>query len=76
MDSWFYSKVAAKLSCDFERVTDFTEQIQGIDVKLGKMRIDEKCKYRGLRNSFIQYPSVEISFVNRTGYVQDGWFIC
>lgn len=36
---------------------------------------DEKVKVRGCLNTILQYPSFEVSLVNRGGQVQDGWFV-
>lgn len=39
------------------------------------MNVDEKVKYHGCLNQVCQFPSFEVSFMNKSGYRQDGWFI-
>ena len=61
------------------RITDKQMQYQGIDYQItGKsgriINIDEKAKYKGALNQIFKFPSVEMSFTNRLGLVQDGWF--
>ena len=66
---------------DSERISDKKLQIKGIDVRIGNMNIDEKCKYydkrteSGFMTTLLQYPSFELSFVNQSGNVQTGWFL-
>lgn len=41
---------------------------------LSVLNIDEKAKYRGCLNQIQQYPSFEVSYINKSGIRQDGWF--
>ena len=54
-------------------------QFSGIDVTLIcknslSVHFDEKSKVYGVLNSILQYPSFEISFLNRANQIQPGWF--
>lgn len=56
------------------RWADKEHQFAGIDVTVGGTNFDEKVKVRGCLNQVYGYPSFEVSFVNRAGDVQAGWF--
>lgn len=58
-----------------KRYSDTWHQYGGVDTSIGKLNIDEKFKIRGLMNQVLQYPSLEVSFLNKSGYVNDGWFV-
>lgn len=77
LDAHFYSKEAEAFKTHFERITDKDLQIRGVDVVFGgNVKIDEKAKVlNGMLNIILQYPSVEISFIDRSGREQDGWFV-
>lgn len=70
MDEYFYPR----LGREFSRYQDEEHQFAGIDVSVGKARFDEKLKVRGCLNQAYGWPSFEVSFVNRAGEVQNGWF--
>ena len=75
LDENFWSK----FKYGFVRQTDKKLQCAGIDITLlGKnnlsINFDEKAKVYGVLNSILQYPSFEISFVNRANQIQTGWF--
>lgn len=70
MDEYFYKNFP------YERVQDKKRQLQGIDVCLNGINIDEKVKFKGgFLNKILNYPSFEISFRNRKFEIQDGWFV-
>ena len=76
LDENFWSKLHP---FKFIRQTEKKYQFQGIDVTLISktnlsVHFDEKSKIYNCLNSILQYPSFEISFVNRAGVVQNGWF--
>ena len=76
LDENFWSKLHP---FKFIRQTEKKYQFQGIDVTLISktnlsVHFDEKSKIYNCLNSILQYPSFEISFVNRAGVVQPGWF--
>lgn len=75
MDQYLWQKLAKSKQTKASRVSSFDLQVKGVDVKLGNMCIDEKCKFHGLLNKILQYPSFEVSFRNRAGDIQDGWFV-
>lgn len=69
----------AKFPYGYKRQTDKKYQFAGIDVTIaGKSNLsvhfDEKAKIYGCLNSVLQYPSFEISFINRAQEIQTGWF--
>ena len=75
LDENFWSK----FKYGFVRQTDKKLQFSGIDITLlGKnnlsINFDLKAKIYGVLNSILQYPSFEISFVNRANQIQPGWF--
>ena len=75
LDENFWSKFPN----GFIRQTEKKYQFQGIDVTLIcknnlSVHFDEKSKVYGCLNSVLQYPSFEISFVNRANQIQPGWF--
>ena len=75
LDENFWSK----FPYGFIRQTEKKYQFQGIDVTLIcknnlSVHFDEKAKVHGVLNSVLQYPSFEISFVNRANQIQPGWF--
>ena len=75
LDENFWSKFPN----GFIRQTDKKLQFSGIDVTLLtkpslSIHFDEKAKIYGVLNSVLQYPSFEISFVNRANQIQPGWF--
>ena len=74
LDENFYSKAAIANGVDFRRVVDVKEQLKGIDVIYGGKKLDEKVKIKGYLNRILEYPSFELSFVNRSGHEQVGWF--
>ena len=72
MDEYFYSKLGEK----WKRVSDAKLQKRGVDVLFGDCKIDEKVKIKGgFANTLLEYPSFELSFVNRYGKRQLGWFL-
>lgn len=73
LDEYFYSKAALASGVEFRRTSDKDEQLRGVDVVYGKFRLDEKVKIKGYINRILEYPSFELSFVNRSGRVQVGW---
>ena len=75
LDENFWSKFPN----GFIRQTEKKYQFQGIDVTLIcknnlSVHFDEKSKIYGVLNQILQYPSFEISFVNRANQIQPGWF--
>lgn len=75
LDKNFWSKFPH----GYKRQTEKKYQFSGIDVTLVNqhqlsVHFDEKAKIYGCLNSVLQYPSFEISFLNRAQQVQDGWF--
>ena len=75
LDENFYSKFPH----GFIRQTQKKYQFAGIDVTLLtqtglSVHVDEKAKIYNCLNSVLQYPSFEISFVNRANQIQTGWF--
>lgn len=72
MDEYFYSKLGE----EWKRVSDSELQQRGVDVVLGDCKIDEKVKVKdGYLNRILEYPSFELSFVNRYLKRQLGWFV-
>ena len=72
MDNHFYSLLGEK----WQRVVDPILQRRGVDVIFGGTNIDEKVKVKnGFLNKILEYPSFELSFVNRTLRRQNGWFV-
>lgn len=72
MDSHFYSKLGVK----WQRIDDARLQKRGVDVIFGDCKVDEKVKIKGgFANKLLEYPSFELSFVNRFGKRQLGWFL-
>lgn len=72
MDSHFYSILGEK----WERVTNPHLQQRGVDVVFGGCKIDEKVKIKGgFANRLLEYPSFELSFVNKFEKRQLGWFL-
>ena len=72
MDSHFYSIFGEK----WERVSNPHLQKRGVDVIFGGCKIDEKVKIKGgFANRLIEYPSFELSFVNRFEKRQVGWLL-
>ena len=75
LDQNFWGKLPFK----FKRQTEKKYQFSGIDVtiitKNGlSVNFDEKAKVYGVLNSILQFPSFEVSFVNRANQIQKGWF--
>lgn len=75
LDENFWSKFPH----GFKRQHSKALQFAGIDITLlGKnnlsINFDLKAKIYGVLNSVLQYPSFEISFVNRANQIQPGWF--
>lgn len=75
LDENFWSKFPH----GFIRQTEKKYQFSGIDVTLLtqtglSVHFDEKAKTYNCLNSILQYPSFEISFVNRANQIQPGWF--
>lgn len=75
LDENFWSK----FKYGFVRQTDKKLQFGGIDITLlGKnnlsINFDLKSKIYNCLNSVLQYPSFEISFLNRANQIQPGWF--
>lgn len=70
LDDNFYGKLKAET----HRWKDKEHQFAGIDTTINNTNFDEKIKIRGCLNSTYQYPSFEMSLVNKGGYVDDGWF--
>ena len=76
LDENFWSKLHP---FKFKRQTEKKYQFSGIDVTLIcknnlSVHFDEKSKIYNCLNSVLQYPSFEISFVNRANQIQPGWF--
>ena len=72
MDEHFYSKLGE----EWCRVSDIGMQTKGVDVEFGGCRIDEKVKVKdGYLNRLLEYPSFELSFINRRLQRQNGWFL-
>ena len=72
MDAHFYPMFGEK----WKRVVEPNLQRRGVDVVFGGCRIDEKVKIKGgFANRLLDYPSFELSFVNRRGERQPGWFL-
>lgn len=74
LDKNFYNP-----SCtDFERVTDVSRQVKGIDTIFTydgvKYVCDEKASIRYV-NKDLQTYSMELSFIGNMGDVRDGWLI-
>ena len=73
LDEHFYSGCQS-----FERIFDKKEQIQGIDVVFElngeKYICDEKAAIRYV-NKNLKTFSLELSFIDRSGSVHDGWLI-
>lgn len=63
----------------FKRVTDFHQQIQGIDIILYKnnkeIYIDEKAKFRGIQDKELQNYSFEVSRLCRDNQRRIGWLL-
>ena len=72
MDRNFYARIQSQAKV--QRTWDKRLQFRGCDIMVGKSVIDEKCKYRGLRNKIFQYLSFELSFIGRDGRRKQGWF--
>ena len=75
LDENFWSKFPH----GFIRQTEKKYQFQGIDITLLtqtglSVHFDEKSKIYNCLNSVLQYPSFEISFLNRANQIQPGWF--
>lgn len=75
LDNNFWSK----FPYGYKRQTDKKYQFAGVDVTVaGKtdlsVHFDEKAKIYGCLNSVYQYPSFEVSFINRVQEIQTGWF--
>ena len=75
LDQNFWGKLPFK----FKRQTEKKYQFAGIDVtiitKNGlSVNFDEKAKIYNCLNSVLQFPSFEVSFVNRANQIQPGWF--
>ena len=75
LDENFWSKFPN----GFIRQTEKKYQFSGIDVTLItknnlSVHFDEKAKTYHCLNSILQFPSFEISFVNRANQIQPGWF--
>lgn len=73
LDDNFYAVFKSRVPV--ARYSDTWHQYGGVDTSIGKLNIDEKFKIKGLMNQVLQYPSLEISFVNKGGIIQDGWFV-
>ena len=69
-------KLYATQTTNFERVNDKTRQVKGVDVifDIGEKHYiaDEKAAVR-YRN--IKTFTLELSFINKKGEIQDGWLI-
>ena len=72
LDKHFYNR---SKNVFVERVTDKARQCKGIDVIVGSTKVDEKLKIRGLLNTVIDFPSFEITRIDRSGSYSEGWFI-
>ena len=76
LDSNFWPKLSTRAVPI--RWKDTEHQFNGIDVSLscdsGVFNFDEKCKTYGCLNQLLNFLSFELSFVNKGGAVQDGWF--
>jgi len=76
LDRYFYGPISREKNIRFERVRDRAKQVRGIDVILGHTTIDEKVKYHdGCINRILKYPSFELSFIDRSNRLHDGWFL-
>lgn len=72
LDNHFYNRTK---NVKVERVKDQERQCKGIDVLVGNTKVDEKLKIRGLLNSVIEFPSFEITRIDRSGNYSEGWFV-
>lgn len=76
LDRYFYGQISHEKNIPFFRVREKDKQVRGIDVILGSSTIDEKVKFHaGTINRVLQYPSLELSFIDRSNRLHDGWFI-
>lgn len=75
LDRFFYGPISREKHIRFERVRDRARQVRGIDVILGNSTIDEKAKYHDCLNRVIPYLSFELSFIDRSMHLHDGWFL-
>ena len=71
LDDNFYGKLKAEV----HRWKDTEHQFAGIDTTINNTNFDEKIKIRGCLNSTYQYPSFEVSMLNRGDEIDDGWFV-
>lgn len=74
LDKNFYSTIEYS---SFERIYDKTRQVEGFDVIIKDLNeniygIDEKAAIRYV-NKNLQTFSMELSFINRGGKINDGW---
>ena len=80
VDKYYLDKCIAKYSSlGYERVTDINSQFKGEDLLLKKdgnviARVDEKAKIYKCIGEVINWPSFEITFLNRAGERSAGWF--
>lgn len=76
LDENYYLPMRNVLHREFERVNDIQRQLKGVDVVYRGKNIDEKVKFKGgFYNNILQYPSVELSFLNNRGQLTEGWFL-
>lgn len=74
LDKYFYQQKCQS----FERITDFKQQIKGVDVKF-KFRnkhyiCDEKAAIRYVNKNLNTF-SFELNFINQKNILQNGWLI-
>ncbi len=72
LDENFYGKLT---NATVTRRIDKEHQFAGIDITINNTNFDEKIKIRGCLNSTYQYPSFEVSMLNRGDEIDDGWFV-
>lgn len=75
LDKHFYPRISERKNVEVRRWRDREHQLDGIDVSIGNLNFDEKCKCYGCMNSILQYPSFEISLDLRYGDRLEGWFV-
>lgn len=75
LDRYFYGPISREKNIPFVRVRDRARQVRGIDVILGHSTIDEKAKYHECMDRAIPFLCFELSFIDRSNRLHDGWFM-
>ena len=73
LDKYFYPRINPKHT--ITRYTDKYHQVGGIDVSIGNINFDEKCKCYGCLNDVLATPGFECTMKNKADQIQDGWFL-